>query len=110
MDYTKTIALIDALNDKLKGLRPAWPLWSFMPNDWEHIFHLARALDIDVPEEGPETETGIRQPTHRIRAVLARRRLVIANSLTNEYAYIMGQINALEWALGERRILEVSGA
>ena len=106
MDYEETMTLIDALNDKLRQVNPSWYEWDFLPHDWGHIFLLARALDIDVPEGAP---LGIVQPTHRIKAILARRRLVIASKLTNDYAYVMGQINALEWVLGERKILEISG-
>lgn len=51
MTYDETMALLDALNNKLRRVRPPWYSWDFLPNDWEHVLLLARALDIEVPNE-----------------------------------------------------------
>lgn len=94
MDYTETMALIDALNDKLRGVRPAWFTWDFLPNDWEHVLRLAHALDIEIP--GQPTVKSSEQIVSMIQMI----RTHSEGKPMPDYAFHQGQIDALEWVLG----------
>lgn len=98
MTYNETMALLDTLNDKLREVQPPWYSWDFLPNDWGHVFQLARALDIEVPG-GPVVTPALKDP--RMIALMKQElEIALVGQTGATRAYNKGQRDALQWVLG----------